>query len=83
MIPDGEASDRIGLGCGYVAAAVGELPGEGAGLMLAEMPARCLLSAVVPTAQSRQIALAGCAAAVIGDHMIKIAAADGPAAARE
>jgi hypothetical protein len=75
------ASQRIGVWRDCVAAAMGELPGEGAGLVLAEVPAGCLLGLVMPSAQRGQIALTRCAAAVVRNDMIKIAASGGSSAA--
>jgi len=75
-------SDRIGVWCDRVAAAVRELPGQGARLALAEVPPGCLLRLVMAAAQRGQIALTRCAAKVIRNDMIKIAAAGRPSAAR-
>src|SRR5262249_61973641 len=51
--------DEVGLGCDGVAAAVRCGPGQDAGFGLGQGPAMGLLDLMVPSAQRRQIALAG------------------------
>lgn len=75
------ASDWVHLARGLIDAVVGEAPGHPARLILAEVPARGLLGAMMPTAYRGKITLAGPAALVEGHRMVKIAADGGAAAA--
>jgi hypothetical protein len=74
---------EVGRGCDGAGAAAGEGPGQGAGCWLLEMPAGCLLRSVVPSAQGRQITLAGASALVKRLCVVVVAAAGGAAAAGE
>jgi len=95
--PDGRTSDDLhrlhripvnglrGVGPrGYCpGSAGGEVPGQVAGLGLAELPAGCLLGRVMPSAQRGQIAFAGAPALVIRHRVVIVAPPGGPPAARE
>ena len=63
-------------------AAAWQGPGEGAWPGLVQVPAGCLLGAVVAAAQRAHIAFAGASALVIGDRVVVVAADGGsPASA--
>src|ERR1035437_8715598 len=66
--------------CG-VGASAGKCPGEGAWLGLPEVPAGCLLGAVVASAERGEIAFARPAALVIRDRVVVVASAGRPPAA--
>ncbi|HYK67122.1 MAG TPA: hypothetical protein VEV45_04190, partial [Streptosporangiaceae bacterium] len=63
--------------------AAGQPPGHVAWLVLGEVPAGCLLGAVVSPAQGGEVAFAGPAAVVVGGGVVEVALAGGAAAAGE
>src|SRR5580704_10714768 len=65
---------------GGVGAVSGGGPGEGAGGGAGDGPAGDLLGVVVMAADGVQVAFAGPAAAVVGDHVVEVAAGGGAAA---
>src|SRR5262252_4353607 len=74
---------RVRVGPGGVCAAVGWVPGQGAGFGLGDGPAVGLLDVVVGPAQRRQVAFASLAALVVRLGVVEVALVGGASAAGE
>src|ERR1022692_3450454 len=73
----------VGAGLCGVGASAGEGPGEGAWLGLFEVPAGCLLGAVVASAERGAVAFARPPALVVGNGVVVVASAGRSPAAGE
>lgn len=79
---DRTSSDVVGISSGDVLTVAGQPPGHVAGLVLGQVPARCLFAAMVLAAERGAVAFAGAAALVERRRVVDVTESRGAAATR-